>query len=483
MPNLPEYIDGLPNICGAEKVVAAAVRRRGSSVPSTVDFDHLKSACAVALHMHQPLIPAGGDDLRTAALISNLQYMMEHSQFGDNHNALAFKWCYKRMGEFIPQLIGEGKVPRVMLDYSGTLLHGLRQMGASDVIEALKVITCERAYVGAVEWLGTAWGQAAATSIPAHDFRLHVQAWQHHFAAIFGLEALRRVRGFAPAQLALPHHPDLAYGFVKTLKDCGYQWVLVQEHTVEQPHSGHGPERKHLPHRLVCQNSYGEFASIVAIIKTQGSDPKLVGQMQPFDEARSLSRWRLQGRFVPPLVTQFGDGENGGVMMNEFPSRYRDVIRQSCGGEVAVVGVSEYLDYLFSQGLGEQNLPPLQPRFQTRIWAHFNPGEGPEKLAQVIDRLKSTDHPFPMDSESWIINGAGVRSDQQAAGSVAEVSALFAERILKAGVPTSEHRYRNALFHLLACQTPCFRHWGEGRWADYGRELCRRAKEIITHDF
>ena len=88
--------------------------------------------------MHQPLIPAGGRDLRTAAVISNLKHMMDHPGIGDNHNATVFHWCYKRMGEFIPQLIDEGKNPRIMLDYSGTLLHGLRSMGANDVIDALK---------------------------------------------------------------------------------------------------------------------------------------------------------------------------------------------------------------------------------------------------------------------------------------------------------------------------------------------------------
>ena len=77
---------------------------------------------------HQPLIPAGGGDLRSATLIGNLQHMMENQGFGDNHNAPVFAWCYKRMGEFIPQLIGEGKSPRVMLEYSGTLFHGLRQI-------------------------------------------------------------------------------------------------------------------------------------------------------------------------------------------------------------------------------------------------------------------------------------------------------------------------------------------------------------------
>jgi hypothetical protein len=32
-------------------------------------------------------------------------------------------------------------------------------------------------------------------------------------------------------------------------------------------------------------------------------------------------------------------------------------------------------------------------------------------------------------------------------------------------------------------QTSCFRYWGEGTFADYGRELCRRTIEIIDRDF
>ena len=78
------------------------------------------------------------------------------------------------------------------------------------------------------------WGHAVAPSTPVQDYRLHVEAWQHHFAAMFGLEALERVRGFSPSEMALPNHPDVAYEFVKTLNECGYHWVLVQEHSVEQ---------------------------------------------------------------------------------------------------------------------------------------------------------------------------------------------------------------------------------------------------------
>ncbi|RQW79202.1 MAG: glycosyl hydrolase family 57, partial [Methylococcus sp.] len=333
MTQIPEYIDGLPNLCGSESTIEQAIdATQGRPVYPTqggIDFSRIRSTFANALHMHQPLIPAGGGDLRTAEVISNLQYMMENQGIGDNHNAPVFHWCYKRIGELVPQLVHEGKQPRIMLEYSGTLFHGLRKMGLHDVFDTLRPVTCDPAYRDCVEWLGAPWGHAVAPSTPIQDFKLHVHAWQHHFAAIFGLEALTRVRGFSPSEMALPNHPDVAYEFVKTLVDAGYQWVLVQEHTVEEPADGSHPRRPHLPHLLVCTNSKGETASIIAIVKTQGSDTKLVAQMQPYYEARSLNRVELAGKSVPPLVTQVADGENGGVMMNEFPGKFMDAMREA----------------------------------------------------------------------------------------------------------------------------------------------------------
>jgi Glycosyl hydrolase family 57 len=487
MSDLPEYVDHLPNLSGSESQIEAALRAsRGKPVflpESRIDFGRINSAFAIALHMHQPLIPAGGSNLATAEIISNLKYMMDNPGIGDNHNAGVFHWCYKRMGEFIPQLVDEGKQPRVMLEYSGTLLHGLRHMGLNDVFDNLKRITCDHRYRTAVEWLGAPWGHAVAPSTPVQDYRLHVLAWQHHFAAIFGLEALGRVRGFSPSEMALPNHPDTAYAFVKTLKDCGYQWVLVQEHTIERPDDGQGPERKHLPHRLVCRNSAGEEAAIIAIIKTQGSDTKLVAQMQPYYEAKGLSRWDLAGRKVPPLVTQIADGENGGVMMNEFPSKYMEVMRECSGSNTPVMNATEYLEHLFAQGLKEEDLPVVQPICQKRIWERYKPGEGAERLGQVIEQLKKEDHRFHMEGGSWTNNISWVKGYESLLSSMEKGSSLFYERVLKPGVPTNDGRFRNALFHLLSSQTSCYRYWGQGVWTDYGRELCRRLEAILTHDF
>ena len=483
-PVIPEYVDGLPNICGSEDLVTKAMAQTGPIfLPECgIDFARINSGFANALHMHQPLIPAGGDDLPTAAVISNLQYMMDHPNIGDNHNAPVFRWCYKRMGEFIPQLVQEGKQPRVMLDYSGCLLHGLWAMGLHDVLDDLKTITCNSSYRRCVEWLGTAWGHSVAPSTPVQDYRLHVRAWQHHFAAIFGLEALGRVRGFSPCEMALPNHPDVCYEFVRTLKECGYRWVLMQEHSVEQARDGQGIRHPHLPHRLVAKNSQGQTLSITAIIKTQGSDTKLIGQMQPYYEAKGLARATLASKPVPQLVTQIADGENGGVMMNEFPSKYIVVMREASGSDTPPVNVTEYLEYLQAIGIREDDFPAIQPVMQQRIWDRFPEAAGPETLSKVIEELRKEDGRFHMEGGSWTNNFSWVRGYDHVLDPMQSASALFAEKVLGKEIPPSDPRYRNALYHLLLTQTSCFRYWGGGLWTDYARELCRRTCAILEHD-
>lgn len=487
MSSIAEYIDNVPNISGIEDEISN-IQNKLKNQPvfldqSNIDFSSIRSAYSIALHMHQPLIPAGGNDLKTAEIISNLQHMLEHPDIGDNHNATVFHWCYKRMGEIIPGLVNAGHNPRVMLEYSGTLFHGLRKMGLDDVIDSLKRITCDDNYLHCVEWLGAPWGHSVAPSTPVQDYRLHVRAWQNHFAAIFGFDALSRVRGFSPSEMALPNHPDIAYEFVKTLNDCGYQWVLVQEHTVEQLEDGLNPKQPHIPHRLICKNASGETASITAIVKTQGSDTKLVAQMQPAYEARSLNRQTLAGKQIPPLVTQIADGENGGVMMNEFPPKYREVSAESSWTDTPAINVTEYLEHLNAYGISENDFPEIQPIFQKRIWDCMQPGDGPEKLELVINELSKEDHGFHMEGGSWTNDLSWVKGYEQVLKPMDEASAHFYKKIIEPKILSSETRYRNALFHLLSSQTSCYRYWGEGQWTEYGKEICRRVNDILTYDF
>ncbi len=485
MSTIPEMIDGFPNICGDDKEVyeatTAKVKEPVYLNNSPINFSSIKAAVACALHMHQPLIPAGGSDLRTAEIISNLQDMYAHQDVGDNHNAPVFQDCYRRMGRMIPELVNEGKEPRIMLEYSGTLLYGLRKMGANDVFENLIPLTQNPAYCRAVEWLGCPWGHAVAPSTPVQDYRLHIRAWQHNFAAIFGFEALSRVRGFSPSEMALPNHPDVAYEYIKTLVDCGYRWVLIQEHTVETP-EGHGIDMKHFPKRLVCRNSKGETAEIIALIKTQGSDTKLVAQMQPYYEAKGLDRINFNGKSVPQIVSQIADGENGGVMMNEFPPKYMEVMREASGTNVAPMNGTEYLEMLEAAGITIKDLPAIQPIKQAMIWERMQPGDGPEKLEKVIKELSAEHYDFNMEGGSWTNNISWVKGYEDVLGPMEKVSALFNEKVLKTGLSTSDPRYRKALFFMMSSQTSCYRYWGQGIWTDYGKEISRRAMDVLTYD-
>jgi hypothetical protein len=199
--------------------------------------------------------------------------------------------------------------------------------------------------------------------------------------------------------------------------------------------------------------------------------------MQPYYEAKSVGATELAGKKLPRLVTQIADGENGGVMMNEFPPKFMDVMREASGSEVPPMNVSEYLDHLASLGIAEADFPEIQPLFQHRLWQRYQPGSGPEKLAQVIAELKAEDGRFNVEGGSWTNNISWVRGYDEVLRPMERASALFAETFANK-IPPDDTRYRNALFHLLAAETSCYRYWGQGIWTDYGRELADRSIRI-----
>ncbi len=479
LPSLPEIIDGLPNISGWELEVLDTVNHdRTVFLPRTnISLDNIKATFAIALHMHQPTIPAGVN----GELISNLQYMFEHQGEGDNHNAGPFAWCYSRMGEFIPELVNQGCNPRIMLDYSGNLLWGLQQMGRKDILDSLKQITCDSTYQPYVEWLGTMWGHAVVPSTPIPDIKLHILAWQHHFAAIFGWEALARVKGFSPPEMHLPNHPDTLFEFIKALKECGYRWLLVQEHSVETL-TGEGLKEKHLPHRLVARNSQGETISITALIKTQGSDTKLVAQMQPYYEAKSLSRFK-----PPAIVSQIGDGENGGVMMNEFPSAFKQAWHEiTPDSDVVGVTGTEYLELIAAAGFSPDEYIPCQPVGQHLIWERVSPKNAtPNAVENTITQLKQENPQFHMEGASWTNHISWVEGYENVLAPMNELSSLFHQKIntlsQKGGSEpfTRNSDYRQALLYNFLLQTSCFRYWGQGTWTEYAKAIYERGKNLM----
>ncbi|WP_008315923.1 hypothetical protein [Leptolyngbya sp. PCC 6406] len=478
---VPESIEGMPPLAGWETAIDTATQR-----PDPVFLDRtnlrlrdISAGFAIALHMHQPTIPAGPD----GQLINHLQYMFEHPYDGDNHNAGPFAYCYARLGDFIPELVEQGCNPRVMLDYSGTLLWGFQQMGRNDILDKLRQITCDRTYQPYVEWLGTLWGHAVVPSTPIPDLILQMRAWQHQFAAIFGLDALARVKGFSPPEMHLPNHPDTLYAFVEALLDCGYRWLLVQEHTIESL-TGAGVAQPHLPHRLRARNSRGEVLEIPVLIKTQGSDTKLIGQMQPYAEAKTLRPLPLGAQSVPPLVSQISDGENGGVMMNEFPGAFKRAwheIRQYGSGRVGTVGINgtEYLELLAAAGITPEGFPLCQAVGQHRLWQETGDIVTPEGVKSAIATLKSQEGGFQMEGGSWTSDRSWVAGYDNVMQPLQRLSARFHQTAEHLGDRRSA-RYHRALLPTLLLETSCFRYWGQGSWTDYAQTLYRQGLAALV---
>jgi hypothetical protein len=374
-----------------------------------------------------------------------------------------------------------------MLDYSGNLLWGVNQMGRTDITEALRFLACDTQMQTHVEWLGTFWSHAVAPSTPIPDLKLQISAWQHQFANLFGTAALQRVKGFSPPEMHLPNHPDTLYEFIKALKECGYQWLLVQEHSVEKLNGTPlNHEQKYIPNQLIAKNSHGEIISIVALIKTQGSDTKLVGQMQPFYEAQGLDRQEINNKKIPSLVTQIADGENGGVMMNEFPEAYLQANRRSRDNGEAVMAIngSEYLELITTSGINESDLPKIQAVHQYRIWKEMGQNSGREAVSTAIASLTSSDTNFNIEGASWTNNLSWVEGYENVLEPMKQLSAQFHMRydleLSKNPGLTQTPHYQEALVHLLLTETSCFRYWGQGTWTDYAREIHRRGEFCLN---
>jgi hypothetical protein len=484
-PNTLEVLThGLPNICGWETEISSVVNHNQTVfLPhSNININNVKAGFACALHMHQPTIPAGAN----GELICNLQHMFEHPNDGDNHNASVFAWCYSRMADWIPEIVANGGNPRIMLDYSGNLLWGFQQMGRNDILDNLKKITYDSKYQPYVEWLGTMWSHAVVPSTPIPDIKLQIQAWQHYFAAIFGYEALQRVKGFSPPEMHLPNNPDTLYEYIKALKECGYHWLLVQEHSVERLDGSRlHQDDKYVPNRLVACNSKGETISITALIKTQGSDTKLVAQMQPYHEAKGRGKQQIGDISIPSCVNQIADGENGGVMMNEFARDFQPVWDELKNNN-SVVGLNgtEYIELIEAAGVNPDNYPTCQAVGQHKIWQQVEPDTAtPEKVAQAIAQLQANDHQFHMDGASWTDDLSWVKGYENVLEPMNQLSAMFHAKydalVAKDAGITKSQEYQEALLYLLLVETSCFRYWGQGTWTDYARELYRRGEALL----
>ena len=170
-------------------------------------------------------------------------------------------------------------------------------------------------------------------------------------------------------------------------------------------------------------------------------------------------------------------------MMNEFPSAYErafeELGRAGQAGGVAAMNGSEYLAAVAALGVGEDDLPAVQPVWQHRIWQEVD-APGPGAVDQAIGRLHARDPSFNLDRASWTNDRSWVAGYADVMDPVLQLSARFHAHWDVAGqAAPATPAYRRSLLYLLLSQTSCFRYWGHGYWTDVAQEICRRGLESV----
>ena len=153
--------------------------------------------------------------------------------------------------------------------------------------------------------------------------------------------------------------------------------------------------------------------------------------MQPFYEAQTLQRQEVGGISIPPLVTQIGDGENGGVMMNEFPGGYppgRPPLRHRGRRRR---NVTEYLELIEQAGVKERMLPACRPLHQGQLFARITKWE-PGAADKALADLQREQPDFCMEGGSWTNNISWVRGYENLSAPMNKLSARF-HQVLDAG--------------------------------------------------
>ena len=120
--------------------------------------------------------------------------------------------------------------------------------------------------------------------------------------------------------------------------------------------------------------------------------------------------------------------------------------------------------------------------FQHRIWQELAPGDGPGRLANVVEQLRQDDSRFHVEGGSWTNDLSWVRGYDQVLAPMEQASALFYERMLTRGVPAN--RTRGTARPCFTCSLPrpaATATGAKGVWTDYGAELSRRTADIVTH--
>ena len=391
------------------------------------------------LHMHQPMVFSGDNEIE-----GNLDKMFSSSDSRDQWDARLMAMAYRNPAFWVRNLESEGKQPRVAVDFSGVLLENLEKTKEiysqeevngdiiGDIIELWRQVLHE--FPDSVEFSGTAYAHCYFPVTPEEDWAYQVDFWRKMFCSLFGLEPIKRVKGFWLPEMGVPAAEGLSR-LVKLLKSRGYEWLILPIEAVNAERTlTHEKHVETFCHAHVLRTEGGEITVIFRpkynfIDQQAGCDAN--GVYNKCLEAARISE--KSGNKNPALIVPASDGENGNVMMNHFFSdTFIPFFREKQDSEVSSMTITQHL---------KEYPPEDEIELQTigGSWlgthSHWNSGDKRLEMKRKIEELSSRFH-------------------------AARGKALRNEEALKA---------------LLLAETSCYIYWNSSFWFDQGEKMIKFA--------
>ncbi|MFH1470610.1 MAG: glycoside hydrolase [Candidatus Micrarchaeota archaeon] len=435
------------------------------------------------LHMHQPLIwfvypknILNPKKWKDESLIGNLEKML----YEGNYDAQKMSMAYANPAKCVMRLREDGFDPKIMLDFSGTLLESLERLCQSDdfnnmyvhvdmrgtdeqlgnIIEQYKSALAK--YPGSIEFSGTGYYHPYFPAIPKADWDAQIGRWREKFKSLFGEKALSNVKGFWLPEMGIPGDEGDLFLLIRAIKRAGYKWLILP--AVENPNAcplelPNGEWNRfrifNEPH-VLSANLGDEAESIPVVVREPGIDHQSgCGAGGVYDKAMWVARERagFKAPLSPPLLVPTSDGENGNVMMNQFFfDSFTPFFTKHTDKNVTSLTVSEYLEAMLKKGLGKVDW--------TRAGEIFTP-----------IRIKRKGGSWIGGHQQWL------EGDRRLA--IKRKIDALSERLHKLDKLKGTQAYRDAEDAVLNSETSCYVYWGSDFWFDQGDVSIKYADKKI----
>lgn len=401
-----------------------------------IDGMTVKAVYVPWLHMHQPLV------WHRRKLVGNLKMMLFSKDSNVGWNAELMARAYKNPAKHIKVLTKRGLKPKIMLDFSGILLESLKELTKNlkktyvdgekigDIIKLYKEVL--KKYPSSIEFAGTAYSHCYFPVTPERDWKWQVEEWRNTFKRLFGNKALKEVKGFWLPEMGIPGQENKLVKLIKTLKDCGYEWMILPIEAVEGEKEISQEQRIIMtsqPHLLSVKDE-----SIVVVLRARydfidqqaGCDAECVYEKC----LKAISLFRKKSR-KPALVVPASDGENGNVMLNEFfPQTFIPFFKGKIDKKISSLTITEFLREYYDG-----------------------------KITSSI-KLKKVGGSWVGGHEQWVKG-----SEREIVSKGIEKTSKRFHGIDPKGLKGSQRKlYEDTKRMLLISETSCYTYWGTSFW-------------------